>query len=337
MRKSKNSQILKKRRRLSDYVPLKTPYAVTLHMTTRCNSRCIFCIYHSSTSPKPLVEDMEFLVAKKVIDQLKKHDERIKALHISGIGEPLLNTETIKIVKYAKEAGIADVIDLITNGILLTEKKVDALLDAGVDVFRVSVNGLSDQDYLHYTESPVSFNRFVAQLEYLFRNKKKSSVHIKIIDFMVNTPEKKKRFQEVFDSISDSIEIEYYCELPGTYKGKGKLTASNLTQRGETPSPVRYCPYPFYYATVLPNGDLAPCPNEKMIISNINNLQNSDTSFWDCVEFNRFRVKMLKDSMHAVDSRCKACVYATSSCAYNDNNIDCECQRLLEHYELKPR
>lgn len=333
--KSTTSPNQKERNKLSNLVPLDTPYAVTMHMTTRCNSRCIFCNYHSSTSPKPLAEDMEFEIAQNIIDQLAKHKEKIKTLHISGIGEPLLNGQTIEIVKYAKDAGIAESIDLLTNGILLTEKKIDALVDAGMNVFRISANGLSDEDYKAHTESSISFNRYVERLEYLYKNKKDATVYIKIMDFMVNTSEKKKRYEEIFGPIADDIGIEYYCELPGPYKGKEELIASNFTQRGEILNPVKYCPYPFYFATILPNGDSAPCPNHKNVVSNINKMQNEDTTFWDCSAFNEFRVKMLKNSMDSIAGTCKTCVYATSSCAYNDNNIDSECQRLIEHYGSK--
>ncbi|MGD9158491.1 MAG: radical SAM protein [Desulfobacteraceae bacterium] len=329
----KKSPILENRKNLSDVVPLDTPYSVTLHLTTRCNSRCIFCNLHSSTSPKFIAEDMKYKLAIKVIDQLKKHSKKIKTIHISGLGEPLLNTDIAQIVRYAKNAKITENIDLITNGILLTKKRVDALLDAGLDTFRISVNGLTSQDYLKYTESTVCYDKYIRQLEYLYNNRKNATIYIKIMDFMVNTSENKKKFEKIFTPIADDISIEYYNDLPGEYKAKGKLLPSKLTQRGEILNPVKCCPYPFYSLTVLPNGDIAPCPNHKRIISNINDLQDKETILWNSPALNSFRIEMLKKSLSGIDGICRTCVFATSSCAYNANNIDGERKRLLEYYK----
>jgi len=61
--------------------------------------------------------------------------------YFGGIGEPLFHPRTVEWVAQAKAAGAR--VELITNGTLLTEKRSRQLIDAGLDLLWVSIDGAS--------------------------------------------------------------------------------------------------------------------------------------------------------------------------------------------------
>src|SRR6185503_16502798 len=64
-------------------------------------------------------------------------------LHFQG--EPLLHVGIADMVRMAKVRGMTT--QMFTNGLPLTEKIADRLLDAGLDALRFSVDGVSEEVY----------------------------------------------------------------------------------------------------------------------------------------------------------------------------------------------
>jgi MoaA/NifB/PqqE/SkfB family radical SAM enzyme len=62
-----------------------------------------------------------------------------------GLGEPLAHPKTIEWVAAAKAAGAS--VEMITNGTMLTDKRSKQLIDAGLDVLWVSIDGASSESY----------------------------------------------------------------------------------------------------------------------------------------------------------------------------------------------
>ena len=54
----------------------------------------------------------------------------------------MLHPDIASMVKYAKKANVADCVNIISNGSLLTKEMSNALIDAGVDNIRISLQGL---------------------------------------------------------------------------------------------------------------------------------------------------------------------------------------------------
>ena len=66
-------------------------------------------------------------------------------VYFGGIGEPLFHPRTVEWVAQAKQLGAR--VELITNGTLLTEKRSRQLIDAGLDLLWVSIDGASPESY----------------------------------------------------------------------------------------------------------------------------------------------------------------------------------------------
>ena len=64
---------------------------------------------------------------------------------LHGIGEPLVNHELDKIIKYLKDREVEVIIN--SNGTLLTPKWQEKLIESGLDQYRCSIDGATDETY----------------------------------------------------------------------------------------------------------------------------------------------------------------------------------------------
>lgn len=118
------------------------PTQVYLEVTNRCNSLCGSCPltydHFLRFEPKHHLSWEQF---RHIVDQLPTIDRAV--LH--GIGEPLLNPDLPRFVAHLKGRG-AEVL-FNTNGVLLDERRGDALAEAGLDELRVSLDAVTPELY----------------------------------------------------------------------------------------------------------------------------------------------------------------------------------------------
>jgi len=111
---------------------------------TVCNLDCEFC----SVSPRYrnydyVVSDDYLINETKKITELKKEKVNI---FINAHGEPLLYSRMESLVSGLRKNNNIKKIIVVTNGSLLTDKKISNLKDAGVDQINVSLHSLNKEN-----------------------------------------------------------------------------------------------------------------------------------------------------------------------------------------------
>jgi MoaA/NifB/PqqE/SkfB family radical SAM enzyme len=114
---------------------------VYIEPTVECNLDCITCFRNAWDQPMGRMSEETF---EQILTGLKLLDP-IPSVYFGGIGEPLFHPKTIEWVAKAKALGVK--VELITNGTTLTEKKSRQLIEAGLDVLWVSLDGASPETY----------------------------------------------------------------------------------------------------------------------------------------------------------------------------------------------
>ncbi|MEP4198010.1 MAG: pyrroloquinoline quinone biosynthesis protein PqqE [Aliishimia sp.] len=114
------------------------PLAMLAELTHRCPLACPYC-----SNPQELtVKDSE-LTTQQWGDIFKQAaDMGVLQLHISG-GEPASRRDLVELVAAAQNAGLYT--NLITSGIGLTPKRLEALDEVGLDHIQLSVQGVTAQ------------------------------------------------------------------------------------------------------------------------------------------------------------------------------------------------
>ena len=118
----------------------RAPVCLYLEVTNRCNLLCTTC-------PRTYVEleppaDMSWELFTSIVDQ----SPGLQRAVLHGVGEPMLVKALPQMVRYLKDRGVYVLFN--TNGTLLTERNGRALIDAGLDELRVSLDASNPSSYL---------------------------------------------------------------------------------------------------------------------------------------------------------------------------------------------
>ena len=112
------------------------PLAMLAELTHRCPLACPYC-----SNPQELTEKERELDTATWADIFKQAAELgVLQLHLSG-GEPASRRDLLELVIAARDAGLYT--NLITSGIGLTPKRLEALDAAGLDHIQLSVQGVT--------------------------------------------------------------------------------------------------------------------------------------------------------------------------------------------------
>ncbi len=294
--------------KLAKAVPLKTPFSIFIFPTTYCNFRCNYCGHSLGyTKMKELYDftpmTMEMPVFVRTIEQIAQFPEKLKLLSLTGHGEPLMNPNISDMVAYAKKCNIAQRIEIISNGSLLTRDKAMLLDEAGLDAVRISLQGLSSEKYKQICSVRIDFDNLVDNIRFLYENRKNCQVYVKIMDIALEEGEEQK-FYDIFGDITDRMYVEF-CKP--VYEGVNYENVTTTTDRyGNTHEKRDICPLCFYMLSVFPNGDVEPCDSiyKPIILGNVN--KKTLTQMWGSEALRQFRIMHLEKE-RSNNFKCKVC------------------------------
>ncbi|TMC23953.1 MAG: radical SAM protein, partial [Chloroflexi bacterium] len=115
------------------------PRSIYIEPTSRCNELCQQC-------PRTLLSreddrDLSFEDFRYIVDQFPE----LERVVLHGLGEPLLNKDLPQMIRYLKARGIYVLFN--SNGILLNARRGQELIDAGLDEYRLSMDGATRETY----------------------------------------------------------------------------------------------------------------------------------------------------------------------------------------------
>jgi sulfatase maturation enzyme AslB (radical SAM superfamily) len=122
------------------------PSMVQIGLSTVCNMRCPECYYREyqkSPNFKPVFMNQHLY--NRILDQVG-HFPSSTMLRYLGRGESLTHPNAIEMIGEAKTR-IAGHVALITNGLLVDEKKARGLLETGIDVVDFSMDAITADTY----------------------------------------------------------------------------------------------------------------------------------------------------------------------------------------------
>lgn len=307
--------------KLADVLPIETPISVGLEVSSFCNLSCNYCVHGAQEKSFPQ-QFMSWEHFTKAIDSLKLFDNKLKNIVFSLNGEPLMNKQLPEMISYIKKSNVSEKITVFTNAILLSEKLGQAMLDAGLDILRVSIQGVTSEKYMELCNREIDYNMIVEHVRnfYEYRNRSESTCHIfvKIIDQSFSTSEDEYKFYADFGDICDQISVEtivpirYEINYDHMHINKQYNLVKQMVEKSDV------CAQPFYSLYVRSDGNVTPCCIANSNNLSIGNIENESLlEIWNGSKLKDFRKMQLTRNryQHAV---CQQCKYPESGMQVND-------------------
>lgn len=304
------------------------PFKLKFESSAICNLKCVMCPLTSGLKRGKGV--LKFENFKKVYDEV-----RPPYLNLTGLGEPLMNPEIFKIIRYARKNG--SLVKLDTNATLLNEEKIKKLLASDPTFISVSLDGITKKSY-ESIRVGANYEEVIHNLKALisYRNKinSKSEIHL----FFVLQKNNIKDFVNFIkfgdrlglDAINGNIAISFgkaknegkrpinayevkkiKAELEEAKKKiKARLNVENIEDYLSNPEnqaermAKKPCFYPWYNPCITWDGYVVPCDiycNNEIVFGNA--FREPFMKIWNSKKAMKFREDMIKQR-RGVCARC---------------------------------
>ena len=230
------------------------PLYLMLEQTYLCNLRCPMCIQgmpEQRRNFEPGGARMTEDLYKRILLEGQKHQCPSIAMHVND--EPLLVKNLPERIALAKAHGFMDIF-MTTNGTLLTEEKIRAVIEAGVTHILFSVDAATEETY-NRVRPGGNYEKVLRAIDTArrFRDSQGSVLPILRASFVQNrlNQHETKIFLERFTDRVDFVEIQGFTHY---YDQTTALAPQDLV-----PVADFTCNEPWRKLIVRANGDVLPC------------------------------------------------------------------------------
>ena len=325
--------------KLSELLPLETPLSILIDPSNICNFQCIFCptgdkkLLKSINRPKGL---MSYELFCKIIDDIQGFPQQVGSLTLYKDGEPFVNNDLGKMIKYAKSKNVAEVLRTTTNASLLTKAKSIEIIESGLDQIRISVEHVNNEGYKKITRTYAGYETVRKNIEFLYNEKVKRSsnlrIFVKIIDINL-TEEEKEKFINDFGAISDEYNFDKYVDWANSEKDeliKDKVTETSMNGKLKINKSLKVCPDPFRLLAVNFNGTVSVCAIDWSLNANIGDVTKENlVDIWNGDKLRKIRYLNLIGDREKIKS-CENCHFVLG----NNTDLDANIDKLMKKYNF---
>jgi hypothetical protein len=173
--------------------------AFRIETTNHCNFQCTFC---PNPRQKRALGHMDEALFRKIVPQATAAGFR--TLDLRNFGEPLLDKRLVERVGFGRDHGFTYIL-IITNGLGLTARKLDALAEAGMAQIVLS---LSPKREFAETRPGTNVEKLWRDLESLKDSPHKHIVGVDYIRTGSSTVEEEAELKEFLDRIGIPLRME---------------------------------------------------------------------------------------------------------------------------------
>jgi MoaA/NifB/PqqE/SkfB family radical SAM enzyme len=229
------------------------PYWAKIETSRVCNLQCPGCYAHGGdTDPTfPGTEKekrfMSLELFKTVLDPLKKH---VFAVQLYDEGEPMLNPDIYRIIRYARKSNVGTVISS-NFSMPLKERDFLGLIDARLDRLVIGIDGCSQEVY-EKTRVNGNLERVISNTRQLIAKKKQVKRKRPLVEIQfVQKPGNMHELEGV-EAIARELGADMFTPI--------KLGAFWVNVDPAPTRPPKKCAIPWSSMVTQWNGDVSVCP-----------------------------------------------------------------------------
>jgi hypothetical protein len=286
---------------LSETPPV--PKSAKIEVTSRCDFKCFFCAHtfrdddHVDIAPELLY---------KILTEMA--EAGVEEVGLFWIGESMMVKDLPKYVAYAKSLGFRNVY-LTTNGRLATPKRIEALIEAGLDSIKFSVSGSNKKNYINVTGVD-AFDKVLSNLKYLHKKRgssNKPEIYASSYLDVANPDE----YTKIDNLVSPYVDEHYPLRLYGSRQIAEKEGAVQIVrmpdERRRRIQEMLPCWSLFTLPHINQNGQMSACfcdPDEKLFMADLKKV--SFMEGWHSEKFRALRRAHL--AKNVTGTACEHCI-----------------------------
>lgn len=293
------------------------PPCLFVEVTNRCNLSCPTCQLGTSEAYNGYNKnDVTFDQFKKMIDQIPS----LVYVTLQGVGEPLLNKDIMKMIRYCSDKGISTYIN--TNGTILTETKSRELIDAGLHNLSISINSF-DEKIFSDTRSGASISKVTENVKKFIEikrelNKKRPIVSFRAILMKETEPTMEDLIfksdelgidvlyiqlfisviadKNLIDSSLNKSEIDAFTEKLKQWNKQVKKLQIITESFGDSSNNLGQCKLPWFSPNITAEGFVTPCCtiSNPSLLNMGNVFETPFETIWNSEQFVDFRAGFYK-------------------------------------------
>ena len=290
---------------LSEVVPLDTPYVLLLDPCGACNFKCKFCPCNNSdylSQQRHEVMDMELF--QKILADIEEFPQQIKVINLYGFGEPLLHRNYVEMAKEIKDRNLCRELRCTTNGYMLSPELNRKLVSTGIDMIRISVEALTNEDYGDICDVSMDF---------------------KILNVALRDEKDAEHFYDIFEPISDYTYIQDTTQAWAEFEAyvpKGNYEAGNI---GDMMDEDKICSFSLTNMAIHSNGSVGVCPQDWKFATEYGNVRKTALlELWNSKKLRGFQIAHLSGNRRKIPycRDCDVCVSNDDVRKYADKIIE---------------
>jgi radical SAM protein with 4Fe4S-binding SPASM domain len=280
--------------------PAGGPETGMIEPTNLCNLGCPTC--PTGTGKIAPLPEMTVDRFQQTLDQLRP---RLRNLALWNYGEPMLHKKLPEIIQRAKKSGVA-VVKVSSNVHFLDERRGSALLDSGLDVLILSVDGATQDTYVAFRKDG-DFSKVAKAVAWFCAEKKRRGLKKPRIDLQfIVMRHNEHEIPEIRRLASewgvDQLRIK--TVNAGDDESRHLIPTTRLYSRYNedkvTPSAWHpFCTMPWDHTVVNVDGSVTPCcylrpdMGEQYVMGNV--FETPFQEIWRGERYQALRAAMLDD------------------------------------------
>ena len=280
-----------------------------IELTNRCPMKCVMCPRTNHMTREQGFMDIRLF--KKIIDELSGtnasfHNDKVVWLH--HFGESLLHPQFDSFIRYAADKEIRT--GLSVNPVMLNGKNIKSLLESGLHILYLSLDGHDDESFLKIRGIEHMYEKSHRQVLDFLKYKKENPCNMKIILSMIDFSLNEESIAAVKDEWEshdqiDGFLMKNYTTWDGAISEIKALAPESAAEKTRDNSAAT-CSFPWENMTVTWDGDVVPCCfdyNKKLVLGNA--LNHTLSHIWNDLPMQALRNEFLTGRV--ANSLCRCC------------------------------
>lgn len=275
------------------------PTTLWIEVTNHCNMNCLMCDRDGLDRRR---ENMQWPIFEKIVDEAVGMG--IRRIKLNRFGEPLLHPDIHRMVTHVKSRGVPWVF-FVSNGTLLDAAARERILESGLDLLVVSIDGHTSETYgrIRSGASLEEVRSNVEELLYLRTSKGRRQPFVQInMVLMKDNEAEAADLIRYWEPRADYVNVRTYG-FTGTLTDRSVVAGMRFD---ETPSS---CFFLENSMIVLAGGEVTVCCadyNGQLVVGNVN--QSGLGEIWQGESYRKIRQLMEAKRFDALPTICNGCL-----------------------------